>query len=44
MYVKNCRGQLAPKHLFKSLNTVRLHQDPPPAQGSRYTVSLFSFL
>uniref|UniRef100_A0A7N6F8F4 SAM domain-containing protein n=1 Tax=Anabas testudineus TaxID=64144 RepID=A0A7N6F8F4_ANATE len=21
MYVKNCRGQLAPKHLFKSLNT-----------------------
>ena len=22
MYVKNCRGQLAPKHLFKSLNTV----------------------
>lgn len=21
-YVKNCRGQLAPKHLFKSLNTV----------------------
>lgn len=22
-YVKNCRGQLAPKHLFKSLNTVR---------------------
>lgn len=21
-YVKNCRGQLAPKHLFKSLNSV----------------------
>lgn len=26
MYVKNCRGQLAPKHLFKSLNTVSSEQ------------------
>lgn len=22
--MKNCRGQLAPKHLFKSLNTVSI--------------------
>lgn len=31
MYVKNCRGQLAPKHLFKSLNAVRPPRRPPAA-------------
>lgn len=31
MYVKNCRGQLAPKHLFKSLNAVRPPRRPSAA-------------
>lgn len=44
MYVKNCRGQLAPKHLFKSLNTVRPQHRPSSAQipGQRLEFSLFS--
>lgn len=31
-YVKNCRGQLAPKHFFKSLNTVSCRVPCTPPQ------------
>lgn len=44
MYVKNCRGQLAPKHLFKSLNTVRLPHNPSSAQVQVQPLKFLSFL
>lgn len=45
MYVKNCRGQLAPKHLFKSLNAVRPPRRPSAEPRVRHRpVPSLSFL
>lgn len=40
-YVKNCRGQTAPKHLFKSLNTVSTAGRTGLAIGALYRSSVY---